>query len=110
MIRTSLFALALAAAISAYPLVFPPAGDREFAGTDGLAVDAIADIRPDYRRWPEEPLGFVPSPRVESLLFAAEATLGAGFLGFYLWLRRRQARRQAMAVAADARGPGDGSH
>lgn len=55
----------------------------EFAGADGRAEEAVAELRPDYRPW-VRPLWEPPSSEVESLLFALQAALGSGLLFYYL--------------------------
>jgi len=62
----------------------------EFAGSDGQAMAAVATIQPDYQPW----FGFVwePPPEIASGLFALQAALGAGILGYYLGFKRGQAR------------------
>ncbi|MDA8232427.1 MAG: energy-coupling factor ABC transporter substrate-binding protein [Magnetospirillum sp.] len=73
-------ALALAAAaIAAAPLALPVGGD--FGGSDDKAAAAIAAT--GYRPW-FTPLWKPPSTEVESLLFALQAALGAGTLGYVL--------------------------
>jgi len=55
----------------------------EFAGADSRAEDAITQIRPDYEPWFKsvwEP----PSGEVETFLFAAQAAIGSGIVGYYL--------------------------
>ena len=63
----------------------------EFAGSDGQAMAAVATIQPDYQPW----FGFVwePPPEIASGLFALQAALGAGALGYYLGYKRGRARR-----------------
>ena len=64
----------------------------EFAGADGEAETAISEIAPQYKPWASawwEP----PSGEIESLLFSAQAALGAGVLGFCVG--RRTCRRPA---------------
>lgn len=57
--------------------------DAEFSGADDLAETAITEINPDYKPWfssiyePE-------SGEIESLLFAVQAAIGAGIVGFVL--------------------------
>lgn len=64
----------------------------EFAGTDGQAMEAISAAHPDYEPW----FGFFweAPPEVASGLFALQAALGAGMLGYYCGLRRGQAQRK----------------
>ncbi len=57
--------------------------NAEFAGADGLAEEQITQINPDYKPWFESVL--VPaSGEIESLLFALQAAIGAGIVGFVL--------------------------
>lgn len=74
--------------ISIFPLVsLGIAGsDAEFGGADGMAEEVIAEIAPDYEPWFAsiyEPA----SVEIESLLFALQAALGAGLIGYYLGSR-----------------------
>lgn len=57
--------------------------DAEFAGADGLAEEAITKIDPDYEPWFES-LIEPASGEIESLLFALQAAIGAGVVGFVL--------------------------
>lgn len=62
----------------------------EFGGADGQAGDAIIEINPDYTPWFEsvyEPA----SGEIESLLFCIQAAFGAGFIGYYLGLKKGKA-------------------
>ncbi|MHB8157877.1 MAG: energy-coupling factor ABC transporter substrate-binding protein, partial [Desulfocucumaceae bacterium] len=54
----------------------------EFAGTDGEAEKAIAEVSPGYEPW-YKPIWEPPGSEVESLLFAAQAAIGSGFIGDY---------------------------
>lgn len=62
----------------------------EFAGADGQAMETVAVLNPDYQPW----FGFIwePPPEIASGLFALQAALGAGVLGYYLGFRRGQAQ------------------
>ncbi|MBL8250527.1 MAG: energy-coupling factor ABC transporter substrate-binding protein [Candidatus Competibacter sp.] len=64
----------------------------EFAGSDSQATAVAAAIRPDYQPW----WGFFwePSPELASGLFALQAALGAGVLGYCLGIQRERARRR----------------
>ena len=55
--------------------------DAEFGGADGLAEEEITNIRADYEPW-FSPLVEPASSEIESLLFALQAALGAGVIGF----------------------------
>ena len=56
-------------------------------GADGEAEAAIGEINPDYEPWFSsfyEPA----SGEIESLLFASQAALGAGIVGYYIGVTR----------------------
>lgn len=70
-------------------LIERPAADAEgrtaeiFTGADDKAKALIGQIAPDYQPW-IKPLLEPASGEVASLLFALQAALGAGFIGYYL--------------------------
>lgn len=72
------------------PLFIHAGGDAEFGGADGQAEGVIAEINPGYEPW-AFPIWEPPSGEIESLLFALQAAIGAGLLGFYFG--RRSAAR-----------------
>ncbi|MFM6138775.1 MAG: energy-coupling factor ABC transporter substrate-binding protein [Cuspidothrix sp.] len=82
------FALAVA------PLIF--VRGAEFSGADGEAEKAITEIQPGYEPWFKS--FFEPaSGEIESLLFASQAALGAGVVGFAIGVykgRSQQAKRK----------------
>lgn len=55
----------------------------EFEGADGQIEEVIMETKGDYEPW-FETLWEPPSGEVESLLFAAQAAIGAGFIGYYI--------------------------
>ncbi|MEG0442099.1 MAG: energy-coupling factor ABC transporter substrate-binding protein [Oscillospiraceae bacterium] len=59
------------------------ARDGEFGGADSIAADTVLEDNPDYVVW-FEPLMSPASGEVESMLFATQAALGAGVVGFAL--------------------------
>lgn len=65
--------------------------NSEFGGADGAAEEAITEINPSYEPW-FAPFWEPPGGETESLLFALQAALGAGFLGYYFGLKRGQAK------------------
>ena len=75
--------LALAAALVAAPMVLKLPG--KYAGTDDAASEVIAEH--GYTPW-FSALWEPPSKEIESLLFALQAALGAGVLGYVLGYRR----------------------
>lgn len=67
-----------------------------FGGADERAQQAIGAVAPDYAPWFAPP--FEPaSGEIASLLFALQAAIGAGVIGFWLGMSvaRERARREA---------------
>ncbi len=54
-----------------------------FGGADDKAKNMIGEINPDYKPW-FEPLIEPASGEIASLLFALQAAIGAGFIGYFL--------------------------
>ena len=65
-------------AIIVFPLAFC---EGSYEGADGNAAEQIEKTNPDYKPWFSN-LYEPPSGEVESLLFALQAALGAGILGY----------------------------
>ena len=55
----------------------------EFGGSDDKGEDIIKEINPDYEPWANN-LIELPGPETESLLFALQAAIGAGGIGYVL--------------------------
>ena len=55
----------------------------EFGGSDDKGEDIIKEINPDYEPWANN-LIELPGPEAESLLFALQAAIGAGVIGYVL--------------------------
>jgi cobalt/nickel transport protein len=70
-----------------------------FGGSDDRAQQAIGTIAPGYRPW-FTPLFTPASEEIASLLFALQAAIGAGVIGY--WLGLSVARERARAQAHDA--------
>jgi cobalt/nickel transport protein len=70
-----------------------------FKGADDQAKDVIGKIAPGYQPW-FRPLMEPPSGEVGSLLFALQAALGAGFIGYWLGTVRTRARYEHAAKKA----------
>lgn len=67
-------------------------GEEEiFTGADGQAEALVQTITPDYQPWFSS-IWEPPSGEIESLLFALQAAIGAGFLGYYLGYHRRKSK------------------
>ncbi len=77
------------------PLMFH-SKTAKFSGSDDQASALISTIQPGYHRW-AVPIWEPPSPEIESLLFAVQAALGAGVLGYYFGRRRGLAEGRALA-------------
>jgi cobalt/nickel transport protein len=72
--------------------------DEPFAGSDTQAETAITENDPDYEPW-FSPLYEPPSGEIESGLFALQAALGAGVVGYVFGVKRT--RRRLAPEAAD---------
>lgn len=79
--------LLLAVAVVAAPLALKLPG--EYGGTDEAARAAIAEH--GYQPWFES-LWTPPSKEIESLLFALQAAVGAGVLGYVIGRRHGKRR------------------
>jgi cobalt/nickel transport protein len=76
--RNSLLLIGLVILLAVVPLFLTPGS--EFGGADGQAEPWFQSI------W--EP----PSGEIESLLFALQAALGAGFIGYYCGYKKGNAK------------------
>jgi len=81
----NLLLAALVVALAVVPLM--TLKHAEFGGADGQAEEAITELHPDYKPW-FAPFWEPPGGEVESLLFALQAALGAGVLGYGLGFLR----------------------
>lgn len=73
-------------------LLLNPSAD--FGGADSKAEEVIAEIQPGVEPW-MQPLWEPPSSETESLLFALQAAIGAGIIGYFFGVKRAQNRAQA---------------
>lgn len=67
--------------------------DAEFGGADGQAEGVIEEIDPEYEPW-FEPLIEPASGEIESLLFALQAAIGAGVIGYGIGLLKGKRNAQ----------------
>lgn len=71
-----------------------------FTGADEKAKNLVGTISPDYKPW-FTPLMEPPSGEIGSLLFALQAALGAGFIGYWYGCSKTRAKfDQAIKTAA----------
>lgn len=84
--------IGLALLIAAVPLITL---NSEFEGSDAGAEVVVSEQAPDYEPWAAPLVGELPG-EVESGLFALQAAIGAGALGYALGFyrgRRRESTR-----------------
>lgn len=94
--------IAAVAALAVFPLILVkqpaagPAGTQTglFRGTDDQASTAVQTLAPGYTPWFTS-IYKTPSPEIDSLLFALQAALGAGFIGYYIGYSRGRATGKA---------------
>ncbi|TAE84559.1 MAG: energy-coupling factor ABC transporter substrate-binding protein [Oscillatoriales cyanobacterium] len=77
-------------ALAVIPLVFVRG---EYGGSDDRAQKAITEIQPDYKPWFNH-LFEPPSAEIASLLFATQAALGAGVIGYAIGLYKGRSQSQ----------------
>ena len=77
-------------ALVAFPVLFV---HGTYTGSDGQGTEAITTLHPGYRPW-VQPVVQLPSKEIESLLFASQAALGAGVVGFVIGLYRGRSLAQ----------------
>jgi cobalt/nickel transport protein len=94
MMKHNLWLLLGVIVLAVGPLMFH-SETAKFGGSDDQASALISHIQPGYHRW-AEPLWAPPSSEIESLIFALQAALGAGWLGYYF------GRKRGLAEAKDA--------
>lgn len=87
--KKNIFLLLIVVALGIAPLLMLK--DAEFGGADGLAEEEIVNIQPDYEPW-FSPLMEPASGEIESLLFALQAAIGAGVIGFGVGYFKGKAR------------------
>lgn len=76
--------------------------DTKFEGADSQAAAAIETDHPQYQPW-FKPIAEPVSGEVESLLFALQASSGAGLLGYIMGLYRgRQEANRLSSLSSEA--------
>jgi cobalt/nickel transport protein len=98
--RRDIIMLLIVVALVVVPLVIvkAPADGEIFLGADDKASTLVGTISPGYQPW-FEPIWTPPSGEIASLLFALQAGIGSGFIGYYIGVSvgRRRAERNADA-------------
>lgn len=84
-LKLTITLLLLVLAIIILPLITKKGA--EFGGADGKAESVITEINPEYEPWFKN-LIEPASGEIESLLFASQAALGAGIIGYYIGTTR----------------------
>lgn len=101
MSRSGMLAV-LAALVAFAPLLFGIGG--EFTGTDDQAAAAVAALAPGYKPWFQS-VWQPASPEVASFLFALQAAIGAGVVGYVFgFLHGRTKRDGAESGPRDVAG------
>lgn len=73
-----------------------------FGGADDQAKNLIGEINPEYQPWFES-LIEPASGEIASMLFALQAAIGAGFIGYYIGVgRTREKMQREMEVLREA--------
>lgn len=85
--QTIFFLVFVVIALAIVPLFMNPGS--EFGGADGEAEGIISEVAPNYQPW-FSPIWEPPGGETESLLFALQAALGAGVIGYYFGVKRGQ--------------------
>lgn len=91
MLRTNLLLVLMVAALVVIPLALY--GGADFGGADGEAEKVISEINPDYQPWFQS-IWEPPGGEIESLLFALQAAIGGGFIGYYFGYVRGKRKGQ----------------
>ncbi|MFZ5652135.1 MAG: energy-coupling factor ABC transporter substrate-binding protein [Bacillota bacterium] len=81
----------LVVALAVVPLAIH--SGAEFGGADGEAEKVIKDVNPGYQPWFES-IWEPPGGEIESLIFALQAAIGSGFIGYYFGYVRGKRRVQ----------------
>ena len=91
--------IAAVAALAIFPLITvkqPAAGPdgkqaEIFKGSDDQASTVIMELAPSYKPWFNS-IFKTPSTEIDTLLFALQAAIGAGFIGYYVGYARGRAK------------------
>lgn len=81
MMKKNILLVCIAVLIGVIPLLMIKNSD--FGGADGKAEELITEINPNYEPWASSIIE-LPGGETESLLFALQAAIGAGVMGYVL--------------------------
>lgn len=91
--KKSLLLLFLVVVLATVPLITQK--ETEFGGADGEAKEAITQIQPEYEPWFSS-IWEPPGAETESLLFAIQAAIGAGFIGYFIGVMRQKSKQTSI--------------
>lgn len=97
-ITKNLILIAIVIGLAALPLFMNR--KAKFAGSDDQAAHAIAKLNTGYKPW-FSPVWKPPGGEVESLLFALQAAIGAGIVGYGLGYLRGRKKKHARVSEMD---------
>lgn len=80
----------LAAALVVFPMALNQGS--EMRGADSRAQEIVGELRPGYSPWFQS-LWKPPGGEAESLIFALQAALGSGVIGYYIGYRKGKSGR-----------------
>ncbi|MDF2596199.1 MAG: energy-coupling factor transporter substrate-binding protein [Clostridia bacterium] len=89
--KTNLLLIGLVVILAIVPLFMNK--DAEFGGADGEAEVAIGEINESYEPWFSS-IWEPPSGEIESLLFALQAAIGAGIIGYGIGSMKERNRKE----------------
>lgn len=91
MLKRNILLLGLVVILAALPFFFQKGAI--YGGTDNKANQVISQLAPNYKPWYSS-LWKPPSAEVESFLFAVQAAIGAGFIGYFIGYSRGKKVRE----------------
>lgn len=69
----------------------------EFNGADGEIEVKIQELNGDYEPW-AAPMWEPPSGEIESFLFCLQAAIGAGFIGYYVGVKKGASKNKKSKI------------
>lgn len=87
--KKNILLISVVVILAVFPLFFQKGA--EFGGADGQAEEAINKINSSYKPWFSS-IWEPPSGEIESLLFALQAAIGAGFIGYFIGYTRGKSK------------------